>query len=371
MTTPGGTRAAAPAGVRAARSAGGGFRPAGPFHMVWLATDGCNARCLHCSSNSTRRSPGELDTAEAKNLMTQFARAGVVDLAVSGGEPLLRGDLFDVVGHARALGISVGIGSNGGRLTPRQARLLAASGVGRFQVSLDGTRAAHDRLRRWPGLFDRVRQTIDTVAGLGVRVHVCCTITRLNVAELEEFVAFVATWPVRRINFSRYVSTGRGTGMLDIDDSAWGDVVRRCVALRDAYAGRLEITTHLAQQILVDPCVAELPAFIGCQAAVGQGCVTATGDVLPCVLLPIPMGNVRQRPFAAIWRDSPVAARLRDRSALRGACGSCAVRERCGGCRAVAYARTGDYLAADPRCWLPAGTAGTGGRTGPAELITT
>jgi AdoMet-dependent heme synthase len=333
--------------------AAGGYRPTAPFHMVWLATDGCNARCLHCSSGSTRRSPEELTTAEAKDLMTQFAGIGVVDLAVSGGEPLLRRDLFDVIGYARDLGMSVGIGSNGGRLTGRQAAQLADSGINRFQVSLDGPKAAHDRLRRWPGLFERVLDTIDTVAALGIRVHVCCTITRLNVDELEEFVSFLATRPIRRINFSRYVPTGRGTALLDLDDSRWRDVLQRCTALRDAYFGRLEITTHLAQQILVDPCVGHMPGFIGCQAAVGQGCVTATGDVLPCVLLPIPMGNIRRRPFVEIWRDSPVAANLRNRAELRGACGTCALRERCGGCRAVAYARTGDYLATDPRCWLP------------------
>ena len=139
---------------------------------------------------------------------------------------------------------------------------------------------------------------------------------------------------MQRINFSRYVPTGRGTSLLDIDDTAWQDVMRRCMALRDTYGGRLEITTHLAQQILLDPCVADMPGFVGCQAAMGQGCVTATGDVLPCVLLPLPMGNIRDRPFGEIWRDSPIAARLRDRSNLKGACGTCVLRERCGGCRA-------------------------------------
>jgi MoaA/NifB/PqqE/SkfB family radical SAM enzyme len=177
-------------------------------------------------------------TAEAKDLMSQFARVGVVDLAVSGGEALLRRDLFEVVAHARRLGMSVGIGSNGGRLTARQAAELADSGVNRFQVSLDGLAEAHDPLRRWPGLFDRVQRTIDTVAGLGVRVHVCCTITRLNLAALDGFVAFVATRPVRRINFSRYVPTGRGTRTLDIDDADWQVVMRRCISLRDEYAGR-------------------------------------------------------------------------------------------------------------------------------------
>lgn len=330
---------------------GGGYRPTMPLHMVWLATDGCNARCLHCSSNSTRRSPGELTTGEASDLMRQFAAAGVVDLAVSGGEPLLRRDLFEVIGVARSLGISVGIGSNGARLTATQATQLADSGINRFQVSLDGMADAHDRLRRWPGLFQRVVDTIDTVSGLGIRVHVCCTINALNVAQLEEFVAFVATRPVARINFSRYVPTGRGTGLLDIDDHAWAQVMRRGMALREEYRGRVEVTTHLAQQILLDPCVADMPGFIGCQAARGQGCVTATGQVLPCVLLPLPMGNVRDRPFSQIWLGSPVANRLRDRSQLSGRCGSCDLRERCGGCRAAAYARTGDYLTEDPRCW--------------------
>jgi AdoMet-dependent heme synthase len=96
-----------------------------------------------------------------------------------------------------------------------------------------------------------------------------------------------------------------------------------------------------------------MPAFVGCQAGRGQGCVTANGTILPCVLLPIPLGNIRTAPFADIWQSSPIVKVLQDRGNLEGKCGACSLRARCGGCRAVAYARTGNLFASDPRCWLP------------------
>lgn len=335
-----------------------------PMHMVWLATNACNARCSHCSSNSARRTPDELTTTEAARLFEDLADFGVLDLAVSGGEPLLRPDLLDLLQYARTLGFSTGVGSNGGKLNHRQASALAAAGLGRLQISLDGFRDAHDQLRRWPGLFDRVLHSITIAMDAGLRVHLCCTISSLNAHRLEEFVEFVAGLGVHRLNVSRYVPTGRGTDALDLGAGAWADVIRRCASLRADYAGLLDIVTHLAQQILVDPEVACMPGFRGCQAGAGQGCITANGQVLPCVLLPIPVGNVRQMPFHEIWTGAPLLNRLRYREVLRGACGSCDLRSRCGGCRAVAYARTGDPFAPDHRCWLPgsAGRSNTQGR---------
>ncbi len=332
----------------------GSFRTVMPLHMVWIATNGCNARCQHCSSNSSQRTPDELTTAEALDMIDQFAACGVIDLAVSGGEPLLRRDLFTVIARARERGLSVGIGSNGGRLSRRQLKELLASGINRFQVSLDGLPAQHDLLRRWPGLFERATQTIRTAHEAGLRVHVCCTITRLNVETLDDFTELVAsTLPVARINFSRYVPTGRGTDALDLSDQEWRQLIYRLHDLRDRFRGRLEIVGHHAQEVLVDPDLARMPAFTGCQAGAAQGCITANGTVYPCVLLPVPVGNIREQRFGDIWRNSPVLQSLRDRRSLTGHCGTCTVSSRCGGCRAVAYAKTGDYLAQDPRCWLP------------------
>jgi radical SAM protein with 4Fe4S-binding SPASM domain len=330
----------------------GGYRAELPFHMVWLATNACTARCLHCSSASARRGPDELTTPEALDLMNQLAAAGVVDLAISGGEPLLRRDVIRVIYRARELGMSVGIGSNGAKLAPARAQELVEAGLGRFQISLDGLAAEHDELRRWPGLFWRAVNSIGTAQAAGLRVHICCTITRLNVHQLESLAEFIAGLSVRRLNLSRFVPTGRGTAALDLDDSAWHEVAHRIVAIKNRYEGRMEVTTHLAQQILVDPCLLDMPGFVGCQAGMGQGCVTSNGTVLPCVLLPIPIGSIRTKPFVDLWSRSPVIRKLQGRQDLGAPCSTCAFLDRCGGCRAVAFARTGNYLSADPRCWL-------------------
>lgn len=329
----------------------GAFRPSTPFHMVWLATDACNARCRHCSSNSTRRSPEELTRQEALELIDQLADAGVVDLAISGGEPLLRKDLFTIIARARERNMSVGVGSNGAKVTATQLELLDTLGISRFQVSLDGFREQHDWLRCWPGLFDLAVRTLELARATGLRTHVCCTINRSNASTLEEFCEYIASIGIDRLNLSRYVPTGRGTQALDLPDEVWQQVAQRCALLRTRYRGRLDIVTHLAQQILVSSEVADMAGFIGCQAGIGQGCVTANGNVLPCVLLPVAVGNVRERPFLDIWCQSPVIRALQERDSLEGACGSCVAKSRCAGCRAVAFARTGNLFATDPRCW--------------------
>lgn len=331
-----------------------------PVHMVWLATNACNARCLHCSSNSTVCTADELSTAEAKDMVDQLADAGVVDLAVSGGEPLLRADIFEILAYATSRAMSVGIGSNGSNLTSAQAGSLKASGINRFQVSLDGFEDTHDRLRQWPGLFRKAIRTVEVAAATGIRVHVCFTITRLNASTLRAFAEFVTTLPVARLNISRYVPTGRGTSDLDLSPDCWKEVIARCVELREELRGKLEITTHLAQHALVDDKSPEIAAFVGCQAGRGQGCITANGTVQPCVLLPIPLGNIRERRFIDIWLQAPVVEQLQCRARLEGPCGNCVVRERCGGCRAVAYASTGNWLESDPRCWLVNKATNTG-----------
>lgn len=328
------------------------FVPEMPLHMVWLATNLCNARCRHCSSNSGRRAPGELTTAEACEVVRELASDGTIDLAISGGEPLLREDLFEVISEARSRGLRVGVGTNGALLSAAQVRRLVGGGVCRLQVSLDGLAPSHDQLRCWDGLFERAVAAIRLAVEHGLRTHVCCTISRVNVDELEQLVQFAIGLRVSRLNFSRYVPTGRGDRNLDLPDEAWSGVITTCQDLKRRYRGRIEIVTHLAQQVLIDEDVADMPAFIGCQAGIGQGCITADGTVLPCVMLPIPLGNLRQQSFRVIWTQSKVNLDLRSRAALRGRCGACEQRARCGGCRALAFARTGDYLASDPRCWI-------------------
>lgn len=328
------------------------FMPDLPFHMVWLATDACHLRCRHCSSSAARRSRDELATREAVDMIDQLIDCGTVDLGISGGEPFLRHDLFEIISHAKRRGMSVGVASHGAKFPRDRASRLAGLGVDRLQFSLDGPASCHESLRRCPGLFERVRKSIATAQKAGLRVHICCTINRLNADRLEPFVEFLSEIGVDRLNFSRFVPTGRGSHALDLQPEEWRRVIAHCSHLTRRYQGRLEIVSHLAQQILVDDSLVDMSGFIGCQAGRGQGCITANGTVFPCVLLPIPVGNIRQAPFRTIWESSPVIRELQDRSRLEGACGRCLVRSRCGGCRAVAYAQTGRYLGEDPRCWI-------------------
>lgn len=328
------------------------FRPQAPYHMVWLATNACNARCVHCSSDAAKRLPEELTTEEAKRLFDELAEMGVFNVAVSGGEPLSRPDLFEILEHAAGLGIRLGLGSNGSTITEKVVVRLKDIGLERLQISIDGVEATHDRARRWPGLYCRAARSIVMGLEKGLRVNVCFTAHRMNYEELGLVIDQCVSWGVCRFNLSRFVPTGRGDTDLDLTPGEWERLVAAFGQKRREYATRMEFTTHLAQSILSNPELGCLSGFVGCQAGLGQGCIGPLGQVTPCVMLPVVVGNIRKRPLHEIWQSSPVLAVLRDRSQLRGWCHSCSFREKCGGCRAVAYAYGGDYLAPDPRCWL-------------------
>ena len=328
------------------------FRPETPYHMVWLATNACNARCVHCSSNAAKRLPGELSTAEAKRLFDELAEMGVFNVAISGGEALTRPDLFEIIEHGASLGIRLGLGSNGSTVSRQVVRHLKEAGLERLQISIDGVEATHDRARRWPGLYRKAERAIELGLEGGLRVHVCFTAHRMNHGELREVVGQCVLWGVHRFNMSRFVPTGRGDAELDLTPREWERLVGDLEVVRRELAGRIEFTTHLAQSILANPELGCQAGFLGCQAGVGQGCIGPVGQVTPCVMLPVVAGNIRRKPLREIWETSPVLVALRDRDRLGGWCHSCAFRERCGGCRAVAYAYEGDPLAADPRCWL-------------------
>lgn len=329
------------------------FLPEAPIHMVWLATNACQLRCSHCSSGSGQPHADELSTAEALDLMDQFARVGVLDLAVSGGEPLMRRDIFQIINHAHDNGIRVGIGTSGQPLSGKRLDQLAVAPITRLQISMDGFADPHDKIRRRPGLFQRALSALQAARQRDITVNVCFTVNRLNAHQLSDFTAFIAEQGINRLNISRFVPTGRGDDTLDLPDEDWQAIICQCRALAEQYKDRLAIASHLAQEILVAPKLAGDPIFAGCQAGRGQGCVTADGTVWPCVLLPIPVGNIREQSFDKIWCQAPQLQQLRDRGWLKGACRTCRVRERCGGCRAVALAKTGDFLASDPRCWDP------------------
>lgn len=329
-----------------------GFRPLLPYHMVWLATNACNARCIHCSSDAAKPLPAELTTQEAKSMFTDLATNGVFDVAISGGEPLSRKDIFEVMEHAAHLNIRMGLGSNGSTITTKVARRLKILGLDRLQISIDGLEETHDKSRRWQGLFQKSQRAILLGIKEGLSVHVCFTTHKINFKEIEKVIDLAYAWGVKRFNLSRLVPTGRGNSSLDLTPSEWKEVNNRFEIKRAEYQGRMELTTHLAQLILTDPTLYCRPGFMGCQAGLGQGCINSEGEVFPCVMLPISVGNIRNRPLQEIWLNSSLIRSLQNRNNLIGWCNTCEFREKCGGCRGLAFSYSGNPFAADPRCWL-------------------
>ena len=322
-----------------------------PFHIVLSLTDACNIRCIHCYGASVKRSPDELSTEEVKSFIRNASDDGLLDIALSGGEPLLRPDLEQIVEYAAKCALTVGVGSNGWLLNKERIQNLKAAGLTRLQISVDGMASTHDFIRQRAGLFDRIICAINEAKRVGLRVNICFTVQRANLNQLQEVFDLALKLGVDGFNLSQFVPTGRGTITMDLTRDEWRGVYEWWGDQRAVYRSQIKMTSHLAMLALIDLTLTKSPLFRGCQAGAGQGAISATGDVYPCVVLPLVVGNIREASLKEIWTNSPVLDRLRNRTELKGNCLSCTLRDVCGGCRATAYATSGDIFGADPHCW--------------------
>lgn len=279
-------------------------------------------------------------------MINELAEAGVLDVAFSGGEPLLRRDLPQLVRAARERGMSVGTSTNGWPLTEAKAASLQAAGLSRLQVSLDGTAEVHDQIRG-AGSFQRAIRAIGRSRAAGLRTHVCFTAMRSNAPSLGEVIAIALKAGAEGFNLSQFVPTGRGSDAEDLDGAAARTVLETWMQARRDHPGT-HFALHSAGLVDLDP---ELGAcYGGCQAGLSIACIDSRGNVLPCVMFPLVLGNLKTQSLREIWLENPALKALRARE-LGGSCGGCPHRRSCGGCRAAAWARTGDMLASDPRCW--------------------
>tara|TARA_R110002167_G_scaffold94784_1_gene252766 strand:- start:7193 stop:7837 length:645 start_codon:yes stop_codon:yes gene_type:complete len=186
------------------------FIPTYPLHFVFILSNRCNLACIHCSSNADNCGVLGHTTDEALNIVDQMAEIGVMDVAFSGGEPLLRKDLPQLVSHARKLGMTTGTSTNGYPLTDRNASKLRNAGLTRLQVSLDGTEALHDQIRG-EGAFAKAIEAIERSLSHGLTTHICFTAMRMNAHLLPDMIALARDLKVDGFNLSQFVPTGRGT----------------------------------------------------------------------------------------------------------------------------------------------------------------
>lgn len=348
-----------------------------PFLVVWDLTHVCNLKCKHCYQRADRPLLDELTTEEAKRLIEEFADVDVVALAFSGGEPLMRPDFYELAAYARSLGIYVALATNGTLITKEVARRLRDIDINYVEISLDGTSAkTHDEFRGVLGMFDRTIEGIKNCVEAGIYTCIATTATKLNLNEIQEIYELALSLGCKRQMIFNFIPTGRGVDMVDLDLSpeereqlleqnyvnlvsgGGGDVLGTApqlarIALNHAEGvkGGPLVSAHFAAQTNLGEHTRLLAEFLGgCGAGRCYCAIEPNGDVLPCVFIPIKVGNIRQKPFLEIWRTSQVLRDLRDRSRLKGHCSECEYRHACGGCRARAYGYFGDYNMPDPGC---------------------
>jgi radical SAM protein with 4Fe4S-binding SPASM domain len=331
----------------------------------------------------------ELSTSECRRVMLDIAQVNPEALLIlTGGEPLVRKDIFDLAGYASDIGFTVVLGTNGVLLREAEAKRMRQSGIQGASISLDSVDAArHDAFRRLPGSWDAAVRATKILSAEGLDFSIHNSVTDWNADEMPAMIDLARNLGARVLNFFFLVRTGRGADLTDITP-------QRYEQLLTSIAHAQGIGDHHAQpafgpQPLEDPwsvpagragamvirakCAPHLRRILyelapqspllqnyaqgSCPAGKHYCRITPTGDVTPCPYMPVSVGNVRQQSFADIWRHAQPLQDLRQPQ-LGGRCGSCEFSKICGGCRCRAYATHGDYLAEDPACAYEPGQHG-------------
>jgi len=355
----------------------GMYRPV----VFWNLTDRCNLSCTHCYSRSGpgRTTEGELSTAEALGVIDDLADMGVPLILFSGGEPLLREDIWELAHHARDRGLKTALSTNGTLITPGIARRIRECGIEYAGISLDGARGeTHDRFRHSPGAFEKTIAAFEACREAGLRCGVRVTLTKENCQELEALVDLSLSLGASRFCLYWLVPAGRGIDSYTRLQLDRHEVIEALSLLyrkaKETDPSSMEFLTvdapqdciHLLESMEKDGSedlvyARELLESLkgGCSAGTRVANIDAQGNVYPCQFARSPdffVGNVRDRPFSGIWADSahPVLSHFREKQArFKGRCGDCTYRDLCGGgCRVRAYAVDGDFLAEDPFCFV-------------------
>ncbi len=345
--------------------------------VVWNVTKACNLRCIHCYAKADPNpAPDELTTEEGFRLLEDLAQFGCPVVLFSGGEPLVRPDILDLIKKATSLGMRAVLSTNGVLIDENLAKELKKLGLSYVGISLDGGREIHDRFRGVKGTFDKVISAIEACKKEGLKVGLRFTINKLNAQEIPKIFDLVEEMEIPRICFYHLVYAGRGTKLVEMDLSHeetryWVDyIIDRTKEIHDKGL-KVEVLTvdnhadgpylYLRMKREGNPRAEEVYELLkmngGNNSGVGIGCVSWNGDVhADQFWRHYSFGNVRERPFSEIWMDTsdPLMAKLKEKKKhVKGRCAKCRFLEVCAGnFRVRAEAVTGDVWAPDPACYL-------------------
>lgn len=364
--------------ARKARSHGAGFAgldyDKAPLLVIWESTRSCALACKHCRAAALMgRDPAELSTAEGCRLLDEAAAMGTPLFIVSGGDPLQRDDLEDLIRHGKEAGLRMGtIPAATPRLTRERLASLKAAGVDQVAFSLDAPSAAeHDGFRGVDGSFAKTLEAVGWAHELGLPVQINTCFGAWNFAHLDAMMGLVSGLGVVFWEVFFLVPTGRGSAMAGLKAAEFEEAFAKLHALsqRVSFVVKLTEAQHYRRYVLQEEArlrrAGQAPArpVMGASApAVNAGkgflFVDHRGDAYPSGFLPLVLGNVREKGLAELYRDHETMKGLRDPGRLGGKCGACEFRVVCSGSRARAFALTGDLYAAEEACAYEPGSHG-------------
>jgi AdoMet-dependent heme synthase len=339
-----------------------------PFIVIWEITRACDLACRHCRAEAqTAPDAGELDTAEGLHLLSRVREEfGPVLMVLTGGDPLKRADLHELIRHGTAIGLRMTITPSVTPLLTSQALCeLYASGIRRVAMSLDGADAeTHDRFRGVDGTFRRTLWALETARNLGMEIQINSTVSRHNLTQVEQLARIVGWLGGTLWSVFVLVPTGRAVG----DAEA---VVPSAIEHERLYRRLADIALDPATSFDVKTTAGQPYYRVLAQERARRGLMVAnrslraprgvndgngfcfvghTGDICPSGFLPLTAGNVRTHDLATVYRHHELFVRLRRPATFSGKCGVCEFNDRCGGSRSRTYGLTGDPFASDPTC---------------------
>jgi heme b synthase len=338
-----------------------------PLRMVaWELTRGCNLACVHCRASAQRGPyPGELSTQECFRVMDEIASISKPVIILTGGEPLLRPDIFDLARYGTDKGFRMVMATNGTLMTEETVQKMKASGIQRISVSLDGPSSeTHDAFRKVEGAFESSLRGIELAKKGGLDFQINTTITQMNLHLIGDILNLAVNLGAVAHHIFLLVPTGRGKELQDQEISAldyektlnWFYDQREQVPLQLKATCAPHYYRILRQRAKkegkkITPKEYGLDAMTrGCLGGISFCFLSHVGQVQPCGYLELNCGNVRKQSFKEIWEKSPVFLNLRNTDGYQGKCGICEYRKVCGGCRARAYESLGDYMNEEPYC---------------------
>lgn len=327
--------------------------------VSWNTTNACNLKCPHCYRDAGKAAPDELTTSEAKTMLEQIREVGEENkrgpniMIFSGGEPLLREDIFELVAYAAGLGLRPVFGTNGILLTPDVVEKLKGSGAAAMGISLDSTSPEkHDEFRGVFGSFHKTVEGMENCRSAGLRFQIHTTVMDWNYDEIETITDFAVESGASAHHIFFLVPTGRAAHLASgiMNARKYEELLERIIERQKEIPIELKPTCAPQFMRIAKQKGVQMRFSRGCIAGISYCLIGPTGNVQPCAYLDMSLGNVREKSFAEIWRDSEVFKKLRTMDYI-GKCGICDYKDICGGCRArSAFYHKGDYMASEPWC---------------------